>query len=509
MALHAFPPSVIGVATGVPIFVGYTEKAPDRPMTPIAIGSIADFIRQFGGRHEGRCNVIEVMDPAQSDFQAATTEGSSVTIRFYALQNQNQEPFGPAYNLYTAMRLFYDNGGAACFVVSAGPYGAPVAKANLLAGIEAATGQAGATMLVVPDACLLPGQGAGSDYAAVAVAMLNAAESVRDRLAILDLPEALDPAKRSLDGLASTRDAFYSAIAPAAHAFSFGAAYAPALDVSVLGNGDVTYADLKGSTNSSATVNNILTTEAQLSYGANPDQFRSVKANIDDAFGSAEAPNPLQLNQLLLNTLPLFAQIMQILIGKLNVAPPSGIMAGIWAANDVRNGVWIAPANVALNSTIHPTVRLSDRDLATYNTPLNGNAVDILRYFASQGTVVWGARTLDGNNDDWRYIQVRRTIVYIEQSIETALQPFVFAANDGQTWVTVTSIVSNFLTSLWRSGALQGASPRDGFNVQCGLGSSMTAQDILDGRLVVDIGVAMVRPAEFVVIQIVLAMRTC
>ena len=122
--------------------------------------------------------------------------------------------------------------------------------------------------------------------------------------------------------------------------------------------------------------------------------------------------------------------------------------------------------------------------------------------------MVWGARTLDGNNDDWRYIQVRRTIVYIEQSIETALQPFVFAANDGQTWVTVTSIVSNFLTGLWRSGALQGASPRDAFNVQCGLGSSMTAQDILDGRMVVDIGVAMVRPAEFVVIQIVLAMQT-
>ena len=130
--------------------------------------------------------------------------------------------------------------------------------------------------------------------------------------------------------------------------------------------------------------------------------------------------------------------------------------------------------------------------------PMNGKAVNAIRTFVGRGTLVWGARTLDGNSNDWRYIQVRRTLIYIEQSVKVALDRFVFAANDGQTWVAVTSMISNFLQGLWSQGGLMGDKASDAFAVSCGLGSTMTPQDILDGYMVVQITLQMIHPAEFI-----------
>jgi hypothetical protein len=111
---------------------------------------------------------------------------------------------------------------------------------------------------------------------------------------------------------------------------------------------------------------------------------------------------------------------------------------------------------------------------------------------------VWGARTLDGNSNDYRYIQVRRTLIYIEQSVKAALNPFVFAANDGKTWVSVTSMVSNFLSDLWAKGGLMGATPKDAFSVDCGLGTTMIGREVLEGYMIVRVLVQMIHPAEFI-----------
>jgi hypothetical protein len=124
--------------------------------------------------------------------------------------------------------------------------------------------------------------------------------------------------------------------------------------------------------------------------------------------------------------------------------------------------------------------------------------VDAIREFTGRGTVVWGARTLDGNSRDWRYIQVRRTLIYIEQSIKLALDPFVFAANDASTWSTVVSMVSSFLQGLWSQGGLMGATAQEAFSVECGIGSTMTADDVLDGYMIVQVTLQMIRPAEFI-----------
>jgi len=114
--------------------------------------------------------------------------------------------------------------------------------------------------------------------------------------------------------------------------------------------------------------------------------------------------------------------------------------------------------------------------------------------------LVWGARTLDGNSQDWRYIPVRRTVIYIEQSIKNLLEPYVFSANTQATWTAVKAMAENFLTGLWRDGGLAGATAQDAFFVQVGLGSTMTNEDILNGFMNMTIGVAITRPAEFIIL---------
>ncbi|MEM9605322.1 MAG: phage tail sheath C-terminal domain-containing protein, partial [Pseudomonadota bacterium] len=134
------------------------------------------------------------------------------------------------------------------------------------------------------------------------------------------------------------------------------------------------------------------------------------------------------------------------------------------------------------------------------NVPLGGKAVNAIRSFSGRGVLVWGARTLDGNSQDWRYINVRRTLIMLEQSIRAATEPFVFAPNTSSTWVTVRTMIENFLHNQWKAGALSGATPNEAYRVEAGLGSTMTGNDILDGYMRVSVQVAVVRPAEFIVI---------
>jgi hypothetical protein len=145
-----------------------------------------------------------------------------------------------------------------------------------------------------------------------------------------------------------------------------------------------------------------------------------------------------------------------------------------------------------------PSYRLNNTQQGDLHMPVDGKAINAIREFPTRGTVVWGARTLDGNSNDWRYIQVRRTLIYIEQSIKAALDQFVFAANDGGTWTAVTSMISGFLQNLWSQGGLMGATAKDAFSVACGLGSTMTGQDVLNGYMIVQVTLQMIRPAEFI-----------
>jgi phage tail sheath protein FI len=182
--------------------------------------------------------------------------------------------------------------------------------------------------------------------------------------------------------------------------------------------------------------------------------------------------------------------------------PPSGGVAGIYARVDNARGVWKAPANESLNNVTGPAYDVSANEQAGLNVdPTAGKSINIIRSFIGKGTLIWGARTLAGNDNEWRYVPVRRFFNMVEESSKKATEQFVFEPNDANTWVKVQGMIENFLTTMWRQGALQGAKPEHAFYVAVGLGKTMTALDILEGRMIVEIGMAVVRPAEFIILR--------
>lgn len=167
-------------------------------------------------------------------------------------------------------------------------------------------------------------------------------------------------------------------------------------------------------------------------------------------------------------------------IGALAITlPPSSTVAGIYARVDADRGVWKAPANVGVSYVIKPSVQVSHDDQKDLNVDTTaGKSVNAIRAFVGKGNLVWGARTLAGNDNEWRYVSVRRFFIMAEESIKKATEQFVFEPNDKNTWVRVKAMIDNFLTAQWKAGALAGPTPDKAFYVSVGLGETMTAQDI-------------------------------
>lgn len=204
----------------------------------------------------------------------------------------------------------------------------------------------------------------------------------------------------------------------------------------------------------------------------------------------------------LYDSYPTYRGIVRGVNGALTLCPPSGAIAGIYALVDGQRGVWKAPANVSLTGVIEPAYYLTHDDTDDLNVdPVGGKSVNAIRAFAGKGTLVWGARTLAGNDNEWRYVSVRRFFNMVEESVKKSTYWAVFEPNDANTWVKVRGMIENYLTQKWREGALAGATTKDAFFVRCGLGVTMNAQDILEGRMNVEIGMAAVRPAEFIVLK--------
>lgn len=199
---------------------------------------------------------------------------------------------------------------------------------------------------------------------------------------------------------------------------------------------------------------------------------------------------------------PKVATIRDAIARAIGTVPPSGAVAGVYATVDRTRGVHKAPANVSLAYVSGPTVRLSDAEQAPLNVDaIAGKSINAIRSFAGRGTLVWGARTLAGNSNEWRYVPVRRLFNVVEESVKKSTAWAVFEPNDANLWVKVKGMIDNYLTTKWQEGALAGAAPADAFYTAVGLGQTMTPQDVLEGRLIVEIGLAAVRPAEFIVLR--------
>jgi uncharacterized protein len=184
------------------------------------------------------------------------------------------------------------------------------------------------------------------------------------------------------------------------------------------------------------------------------------------------------------------------------VLPPSPAVAGVYATVDRTRGVWKAPANVSLAAVIGPTIKITSEAQESLNIdPTAGKSINVIRAFAGKGTLIWGARTLAGNDNEWRYVSVRRLFNMIEESTQKATAFAVFEANDATTWLKVKAMIDSYLYGLWEQGGLAGSTPEAAYFVNVGLGKTMTPQDVLEGRMIVEIGVAAVRPAEFIILR--------
>jgi phage tail sheath protein FI len=191
------------------------------------------------------------------------------------------------------------------------------------------------------------------------------------------------------------------------------------------------------------------------------------------------------------------------MIGTLGVQlPPCAAVAGVYAGVDSTRGVWKAPANVSLNYVTSTSTRITDEDQKDLNIDVvAGKSVNAIRSFVGMGTKIWGARTLAGNDNEWRYINVRRFFNMVEESIKKSTFWVVFEPNDINTWIRVRAMIENYLLLKWKDGALAGVKPEDAYFVRVGLGQTMSPMDILEGRMIIEIGLAAVRPAEFIILR--------
>ena len=177
--------------------------------------------------------------------------------------------------------------------------------------------------------------------------------------------------------------------------------------------------------------------------------------------------------------------------------PPSGHMAGIWARTDATRGVHKAPANESVRGALNLTYNLTRGEVAL----LNPASVNCIRFFPREGIRVWGARTLAASASEWRYLNVRRLFNMIEESIADNTRWIVFEPNDFTLWKSIRRDITAFLTGLWRNGALMGRTPQEAFFVKCDEETN-TPDDIDAGRVITLIGIAPVKPAEFIVFRI-------
>jgi len=177
--------------------------------------------------------------------------------------------------------------------------------------------------------------------------------------------------------------------------------------------------------------------------------------------------------------------------------PPSGHIAGIWARTDAARGVHKAPANEVVRGALNVTHRLTRAEMGT----LNQAGVNCIRLFAREGVLVWGARTLAGSSSEWRYVNVRRLFNMIKESIADSTRWIVFEPNDYTLWKSIRRDVTAFLMGLWRDGALMGRTPEEAFFVKCD--EETNPRDVIDqGMVVTLIGIAPVKPAEFIFFRI-------
>ncbi|WP_293311688.1 phage tail sheath family protein [Pedobacter sp. UBA5917] len=460
--ISKLPASIAPVETAIPAFIGRTEFAKDEdgndifPVagtklpTPIRITSFLDYQKYFGGANSETAVFETSGIPTITD----TEDGGKIVKRVISCNAKKSEVSGKY--MYYAIQMFYANGGGPCYIVSSGSYSTNITNDAAKAGLDAIAKVDEPTILVLTDkhnafSSTKSGYKDVYDYALAQCARLQ------DRIAIFDAWVLSDSPYTDAGIVREDISMDY---------LKYGAAYYPWL-------------------------------QSTLSYAYSDSVV--IKHQVNAGTGPYDGLTLAAIKAMDLNTYRTLVNEMDKNVIDL---PPSSAVAGIMARVDNNRGVWKAPANESVNLVTGPSLKVTAQQQETLNIdPTTGKSINVIRFFTGKGTLVWGARTLAGNDNEWRYVSVRRFYNFVEESVKKATEFVVFEPNDANTWLRVKTMCENFLNQLWRQGALQGAKPDDAYFVRIGLGVTMTSLDILEGRMNVEIGMAAVRPAEFIILK--------
>lgn len=467
--ISTLPPSVAPVATAIPAFIGCTQKAPGRTESDAVV-----VIRRIETMLEYETCFGEA-PPTTFEVRASQANGSGP----YELKVE-RTPEKLTYHMYYGVYLYFQNGGGPCYIVSVGAndYKTPPTSDDFDKGLLALETEDEPTLILLTDAVTLD-----TYYNTLCPKALAQCAKLQDRFTIMDVKSAGDAANVRAETAAFRNDVGMSDL-------HYGAAYYPYLQTALSYVVD----------EDKVTVNQPLGEPAP---GSDTDAT-NVEADAPESTPVKETLKNLKESQTALyNAIKLRLAQEQV------VLPPSSAIAGVYARVDRERGVWKAPANVSLTGVIRPQIKISDEEQGDMNVdPNSGKSINAIRAFAGKGTLVWGARTLDGNSNEWRYVSVRRLFIMIEESIQKAMSMLVFEPNDATTWLKGKAMIDSFLYGLWEQGGLAGASPKDAYIVDVGLGNTMTPQDVLEGRMIFQVHVAPVRPAEFIVLQFMQKLQT-
>jgi len=449
------PPSIASVETAIPAFIGYTEKAQwkapdDLRNKPWRISSLLEYEQYYGNADPEKPGSI------------------TVTIREVPKLEINadiNEANRSKFLMYYSLQMFFANGGGPCWIISVDNYtneGGVINSARLKAGLDEAAKINEITLLLFPDAVNLSTE---TDYYDVYKTAIDQCVDLQDRFVIMDVYHLADNGTTwRLD-----IDLFRNKLSGTTDDLRYAAAYFPRIYTGV----DDNYNSPGSTTDNDAAI--------AVTGFADAATLDALKGKNNAYY--FQAKNAITNIQMLL--------------------PPSSAMAGIYAQVDNLRGVWKAPANLNIDNATRPEFLITTQQQEDLNVDVvAGKSINAIRSFEGRGpAIVWGARTLAGNSNEWRYIPVRRFFNMVEESTKNATEQFVFEPNDRNTWIRVKAMISNYLIQQWKAGALMGTTDREAFFVHVGLGETMTEQDIFEGRMIIEIGMAVVRPAEFIILR--------
>lgn len=440
--------SIVSNETAIPAFIGFTEFAVQANGNPLN--------KMKGSTIVFEPVLVRSLLDYEKSFGKADTTGDLLVAQdsdsgAYTAKNEKKgAPYTPGW-MHPSISNFFANGGGKCFVISLGTYEAfddTVTADDVTSEITAlknAIKQAETTTLIVPTDLMRFGAG---NYYTWGTELINFSETEKRYFTVLDAIQA-DPTNSVFDE--KDISDYCENVRP--NAPSYAAAYFPFL-------------------------------KSQTAY-AYKDDLSNVQLN-----GSPSIPeNAVE-------------DLKEFLATNYITMPPSPFMVGIYNHVDTTAGVWSAPANVSPIGVTAPMVPLTNKQQEELNiNTKSGVSINAIRSFTGRGTLVWGARTNDGNSNDWRYLNVRRLCIAIETDVSYALNAFVFEPNVSNTWAEVQSMIESYLHNLFIQGAFAGTTAATSYNVLVGLGSTMTDGDILNEYMRVSIQIAPLRPAEFVVLE--------